>query len=164
MVINVCLSNAFNLSPHHFRCSVVISFILSSSLTALYAIGGTLCAIDTVWFPSNWITDTMTTHYSCMPWLMYYLSRTSNPSLFCMFQCSMCGFLFLGCLPRIYGKLSAWLWSGNNLYLVIYTTYCVVCVPMRKVPQQYRCHCISVCPFCLGNFETTAVIRVRELT
>lgn len=176
MVINVCLSNAFNLSPPHFRCSAVISFILSSSLSALYAIGGTLCAIDTVWFPSNWTTDTMTTHYSCMPWLlipwidnqlkpiMYYLSRTSNPSLFCMFQCSMCGFLFLGCLPRIYGKLSAWLWSGSNLYLVIYTTYCVVCVPMSKVPQPYRCHCISVCPFCSGKFETTAVIWVRELT
>lgn len=106
------------------------------------------------------LTPWLLTSYSCMPWLlipwidnqlktiMYYLIRTLNPSLFCMFQCSMCGFLFLGCLPRIHGKLSAWLWSGNNLYLVIYTTYCVVCVPMSKVPQPYRCHCISVCPFC----------------
>ena len=161
-------------SPHHISDVLQWYLILSSSLSALDAIGGALCVISTVWFASNWTTDTMTTHYSCMPWLLmpwidnqittimyYYLIRTSNPSFFCMFQCSMCGFLILGYLQRIYGKLSACLWPGNNLYLV---TYCVVCVPMSKVPQPCRYHCIPVCSFCSRKFVTTNVIRVRELT
>ena len=57
-------------SPHHISDALQWYLILSSSLSALDAIGGALCVISTVWFASNWTTDTMTTHYSCMPWLL----------------------------------------------------------------------------------------------
>jgi len=62
------LKQCFQPLPTTFQ--MFCSDILSSSLSALDAIGGALCAISTVWFASNWTTDTMTTHYSCMPWLL----------------------------------------------------------------------------------------------